>query len=318
MAASSGDSHPFPIYNARYRLVVPLLDADGDPISPSSPDSEVSQNQGTFADCTNEATEIATSSGVVYLDLTAAEMDTKCSTVRIQSTGAKTTIAVLYPVRMPVLRAGTAQAGAATTITLDASASAIDDFYNGCWVNCTNDTPSGVAGQCRRITDYVGSTKVATVEAAWGTNPSSSTTFEVLVPETAGVAAWAGSAVAAPNTVGYPVVTVKDGTGTGEIDTASGGVLVAALAAQAKADVNAEVADVLTVDTIAEVAQATPAATPTVFQALALLYGFLRNEFVQLSSGEMRLKNDGGTVVVKATVTDDGSTFTRGELTAGP
>lgn len=36
--------------------------------------------------------------------------------------------------------------------------------------------------------------------------------------------------VAAEHTAGYPVATIKDGTGTGEIDTTSGGVLVAALA----------------------------------------------------------------------------------------
>ncbi len=44
------------------------------------------------------------------------------------------------------------------------------------------------------------------------------------------VTQWSGTAVAAPHTNGYPVVTIKDGTGTGEIDTTSGGVLVAAIA----------------------------------------------------------------------------------------
>jgi hypothetical protein len=38
---------------------------------------------------------------------------------------------------------------------------------------------------------------------------------------------------AAEHTAGYPVATIKDGTGTGEIDTTSGGVLVAAIAANA-------------------------------------------------------------------------------------
>lgn len=38
----------------------------------------------------------------------------------------------------------------------------------------------------------------------------------------ADVTTWNGTAVASPNTAGYPVVTVKDGTGTGEINTASG------------------------------------------------------------------------------------------------
>lgn len=179
MSATAQDAHPFPIYNARFRLTVPLLDADGDPISPSSPDTELSQDAGTFADATNEATEIATSSGVVYVDLIATEMDTTSTVVKIASTGAKTTIAVLNPRRLPIIRTGTAQAGAATTITLDSSASAIDDYYVGCYVNITNDTPTNARGQARVITDYVGSTKVATV-ATWGTNPSSSSTFEIL------------------------------------------------------------------------------------------------------------------------------------------
>lgn len=179
MSATAQDAHPFPIYNARFRLTVPLLDADGDPISPSSPDTELSQDAGTFADATNEATEIATSSGIVYVDLIATELDTTSTVVKIASTGAKTTIAVLNPRRLPIIRTGTAQAGAATTITLDSSASAVDDYYVGCYVNITNDTPTNARGQARVITDYVGSTKVATV-ATWGTNPSSSSTFEVL------------------------------------------------------------------------------------------------------------------------------------------
>jgi len=227
MTVSAQDAHPYPIYNARFRLIVPLLDADGDPISPSAPDTELSQDLGTFADATNEATEIATSSGVVYVDLIATEMDTKSTTVRVQSTGAKTTIAVLNPRRLPVLRTGTAQAGAASTITLDSGASAVDDFYNGCWVNITNDSPANVRGQCRMITDYVGSTKVATVEGTWGTNPSSASTFEVLVSE------WAllldpvrgvGSPTAIPNAAAEAAGGLYTrGSGAGQINQNANG-----------------------------------------------------------------------------------------------
>lgn len=71
---------------------------------------------------------------------------------------------------------GTAQAGAATTITLAAGASATDDLYTGQIVFLTTGTG---AGQARRITDYVGATKVATV-ATWATNPSTDTTYEIL------------------------------------------------------------------------------------------------------------------------------------------
>lgn len=75
-----------------------------------------------------------------------------------------------------ITRSGTAQAGAAGTITLDASASATDDIYNGMVVKITGGTGSG---QVRKITDYVGSTKVATVSPNWGTNPDATSTFEI-------------------------------------------------------------------------------------------------------------------------------------------
>jgi len=74
------------------------------------------------------------------------------------------------------LRTGTAQAGASTTITLDAGASALDDFYNYAIIAITGGT--GVS-QSRIIEDYVGSTKVATV-AAWVTDPDNTSTFVIL------------------------------------------------------------------------------------------------------------------------------------------
>ncbi len=54
---------------------------------------------------------------------------------------------------------------------------------------------------------------------------------------------WNGTNVATPATAGHPVVTVKSGTGTGEINLSGGNLAgsVGSLASQAKADVNAEV-----------------------------------------------------------------------------
>ena len=211
MAASAGDAHPFPIYNARFRFIFPILDADGDLVPGASAlDTEISQDQGTFGDATNEATEIATSSGMYYIDLVAGELDTKSTAgiVKTSTSGAKTTPFVLYPVRLPVIRTGTAQAGAASTMTLDAGAAAIDDFYNGCYVNITNNTPTNAQGQARRIVDYVGSTKVATIEGTWGTNPSSSSTFEILLsPEAVSLAALAGTPPVV-HAAGYPSANV--------------------------------------------------------------------------------------------------------------
>lgn len=244
MTVAAGDGHEFPIYAGRFRITFPLLDADGDLVTgASTPDSEVSIDGGTFADCTNEMTELATNSGIYRLDLTAAEMTGKTIAIIAKSatSGMKTTPIILNPKRMPILRSGTAQAGAGSTITLDSGASAKDGAYVGMWVQCSNNSPSNVQGQTRKIISYVGSTKVATVEAAWGTNPSSATTFDILLPETVNINAWMGKETIDWNTAGYPVVdtqkvsgttqTARDigasvllssGTGTGQLDFTSG------------------------------------------------------------------------------------------------
>lgn len=148
MAAT--DARPIPRKNAAYRVTFPILDADGDLVTGAAGlDSEVSIDGGTFADCTNEATEIATASGMYYLDLTSAEMngDTIAIIVKTSTSGAKTTPIALYP-------------------------------------------------------EEAGDVRV-------------------------NVTAWNGTAVPTEDTAGYPKVTIKDGTGTGEIDTTSGKVAIA-------------------------------------------------------------------------------------------
>lgn len=244
MAASASDAHPFPIYNARFRAIFPLLDADGDLVTgATTPDSELSQDCGTFADATNEMTEIATSSGMYFLDLIATEMDTKSTAIIAKSAtaGMKTTPMVLYPVRLPVIRTGTAQAGAASTITLDAGASAIADYYVGCYVNITNDSPANARGQARKIVDYDGGTKVATVEGTYGTNPSNASTFEVLatpdwIQRLSDVNAFGG--VASTQSAGRPEVNTTHAAGTawgsGAITAAS--IATGAIDADAIAD----------------------------------------------------------------------------------
>lgn len=97
---ASTDATPFPKKNVAYRVTFPIYDADGDLVTGAAGlDSEVSKDAGTFADCTNEATEIATSSGMYYLDLTSTEMnaDTVAIIVKTSTSGAKTTALVLYP-----------------------------------------------------------------------------------------------------------------------------------------------------------------------------------------------------------------------------
>ena len=71
---------------------------------------------------------------------------------------------------------GTAQAGAASTITLAAGASASDDAYRGMRIKTTGGTGSG---QARVISTYNGTTKVATVSEAWTTPPDVTTTYSI-------------------------------------------------------------------------------------------------------------------------------------------
>jgi len=99
---AAGDASAFGRKGVAYRVTFPILDADGDLVTGATGlDSEVSKDGGTFADATNEATEIATSSGMYYLDLTSTEMnaDTVVVIVKTSSSGAKTTALVIYPLK---------------------------------------------------------------------------------------------------------------------------------------------------------------------------------------------------------------------------
>lgn len=190
MAAS--DSKATPLWGVAHRITFPILDATGNLVTgATTPDSEISKDGGTFTDCTNEATEIATASGMYYLDLTATEMEADQIAVIIKSGNGKTTVVVLYPERGT--RTRKAQAGAAGTITLDASAVATDDYYNDQVVVIVGGT--GV-GQARLISDYVGSSKVASVVPNWATNPSTDSIFQIIPAGRVDVGQWLD---AAPN-----------------------------------------------------------------------------------------------------------------------
>ncbi len=72
---------------------------------------------------------------------------------------------------------GTAQTGTSSTITLAASGpSSTDDVYNGAVIVTTGGTGSG---QTRVITDYNGTSKVATVSPDWDTDPDNTTTYTI-------------------------------------------------------------------------------------------------------------------------------------------
>lgn len=325
MAAS--DARPVPRKNVAYRVTFPLLDADGDLVTGAAAlDSEVSIDGAAFADATSEATEIATGSGVYFLDLTAVEMngDTVAVIVKTSTTGAKTTVIVLYPeeigdVRVNVeqfggtagtfaagrpevntshiagslqtlvtgrvdanvgavsadaaaadnleaeydgtgfksyARRGTAQAGSAASITLDAGASATDDLYIGMAVRIVAGT--GV-GQSRPITDYVGATKVATVVPSWWTAPDATSVFVIDQASWIDVRLWRGSQVEVPSGAGLVQVDMQRWLGatvnalvSGRVD-ASVGAMAAGSVTAAVIATDAIDADALATDAAQEI-----------------------------------------------------------------
>lgn len=114
------------------------------------------------------------------------------------------------------------------------------------------------------------------------------------------------------------------GSVTGAVGSVTGNVggnvtgSVGSLAAQAKIDVNAEVVDVLATDTYAEPGQGAPSATTTLAAKINYLYKAFRNKSTQTATTYSLYADDATTVDQKATVSDDATTFTRGEIVTGP
>jgi hypothetical protein len=369
VTAMRNNALPYPVYGLPYVIVYPFLDADGDLVTgATTPDAEISKNGDTFADCTNESTEIATSSGIYYLSLTGTELTCDVATIIAKSatSGMKTTVATLYPRKLVSIRAGTSASGgvSTSTIVLDASASAVDDFYNGMIVAAVIDSTTEV----RMITDYTGSTQTATVTPDWNTAPDNNDTFTVYLPDgvqinQANVTQWLGANAATPTTAGVPEVDITHIAGAAvSTTTAQLGVNVVQLSADAtaadnaeaffdgtgyagtnnviptvttvtnltnaptsgdltatmKSSVNAEIVDALSTDTYAEPGQGAPAATTTLAAKINYLYKAFRNKTTQTSTTWSLFADDATTVDQKSTVSDDGTTFTRGEIAAGP
>jgi hypothetical protein len=208
---------------------------------------------------------------------------------------------------------GTAQAGGATTITLASGASSVDDFYNN---NITVMAVGGTgAGQARCITDYVGSTRVATV-STWVTNPDATTQYVLVATPncntTGSVSIAAGGITSSSFAAGaIDAAAIAAAAITNSEFTAT--PTVGALGATAKSDVNAEVVDALNVDTYAE-SGALPGTTPTILQMLRYVYENARNKLETTATTITQYANDGTTVRGTSTLSDNGTTFTRGRM----
>ena len=81
-------------------------------------------------------------------------------------------------------------------------------------------------------------------------------------------------------------------------------------------DAVADYIDAVLADTIAELPQGQPPKNPTPLQALMLLYMALRNAS-KATATLRQILDDAGTVIAKATMSDDTTTFDQGKLISG-
>jgi hypothetical protein len=173
------------VKNARFSFAAVYLDADGDPLDPTTPDSEISKDNGAFADCAEEVTTASGSNGAGLLTLTGAETDVSMAVVCLKvASGPKATLITLYPRVLAVVGSGTLSAGSAGGGTLG-TVLAYD--VTGCFLRTTGGTGGGGTGgtnnQARRIVTYNTGTGAFTVSPNWETTPSTDTTYDVLLPE---------------------------------------------------------------------------------------------------------------------------------------
>lgn len=192
----------------------------------ASGDVTISKDGGTFNNLATLPDPEPNSTKGVRIKLSASETTCNNGLILFEDAAGSEWLPVAIPFRTipatQIERQNTAQAGGSSTITLDSSANANNSYYNNMTIRIIDGTG---AGQENTVSSYVGSTKVATVANAWGTNPDNTSVFRIFKQgELCDVVRWNGTAVATPDTVGYPKVTVKSGTGSGELNLTSGAV----------------------------------------------------------------------------------------------
>lgn len=119
-------------------------------------------------------------------------------------------------------------------------------------------------------------------------------------------------------------VTGSTASVTGAVGSVAGNVSgnvtgsVGSLGATAKSDVNAEVVDAINIDVYGEPGQGAPAVSLSLVGKINYLYKAFRNKITQTSTTLSIFADDQTTIDHKSTTSDDGTTYTRGELSTGP
>lgn len=234
------------------------------------------------------------------------------------------------------LVSGTSDSGTTTTMVDAARIEADVDYWKGLIILFTSGT---ISGQARLITAFNPTTDTITFVPAV-TAAVALQNYEILTAGAVDVRLWNGAAqnnliagrvdadvaVIQANVITAGVIAT-DAIGAAELAADAVTEIQAGLATAASiaalnnistTQVKTQVTDALNVDTYAEIGQETPAATQTIRKMLGYLYKTWRNKSTQTSSLYQLFNDDTTTVSQKATVSDDGTTFTRDEVATGP
>ena len=203
-----------------------------------------------------------------------------------------------WRVTFPILDADGDPVSGATG--LDSGVSMDGTWFAGCTNEATEIGASGVYYLDLTNSEMNADTVAIRVQTS---SSGAKTTLLVAYPQEAddiraSVTHWAGSAVASPDTAGHPKVTVKSGTGTGEVSLSSGLVTLAATCLD---------------NVVCAEPGAVPSLTANLKTAISWLLALARNKVTQTSTTST-LRNDADSATIAtSTVSDDGTTFTRGE-----
>ncbi|HLE03481.1 MAG TPA: hypothetical protein VI729_02560 [Anaerolineales bacterium] len=229
------------------------------------------------------------------------------------------------------LVSGTSDAGGSNSTMVDAARTEANDVWNGAWILFTSGT---VANQMRIISDFDAATDTITFTPVTTASIGAGITYEIIPNAGADLRLWKGttpSNVSGSGAIAADVEEWRTDTPNvligGRVDSDIGAMqsnVVTASALNADAvseigdEVNAEVLDVLNVDTFAEPGQEAPPATTTLVKKIGYLYKAFRNRITQTSTTLSLYADNASTVDQKSTVSDDATTYDRGELVGGP
>ena len=234
-------------------------------------------------------------------------------------------------------------AATTTAFIVDGFTEATNDHFNGMKMTFTSGAN---LGESRTITDYTGATQTMTFGQAWTDAPADNDDFVITPGEHGGATLAqtlrlfitllsASGEIQATTLATGAITSAKFASGAidaaaiatdaiGAAEIADGAITAATFAAGAidatAVATGAIDADALAADAVTEIwgkamsdLAAVPGATASALDALNWLFELARNKITQTATTGTVFKDDAATTLATTTVTDNGTTFTRGE-----